>query len=163
LHQQQRDKYTFNKFSTWCPVRRFKKPVKNYWPKTVIWSPSVFFFRSTHPSHDDYGKTIGDIEKRFFAFTCQLKKLNGEILLSWFDIRFTGYKPEFNFLVGSNLGGPKISFPKISRKVKCFVCLFLYHDCRHIYCLNYIFDEFLEEKTSFDFFFSYFLLKIPIQ
>ena len=33
-------------------------------------------------THDDYEKTIGDIEKRFFAINCQLKKLNGEILLS---------------------------------------------------------------------------------
>jgi hypothetical protein len=40
------------------------------------------FLRTTTPSHDDYGKTIGDIEKKFFAFNCQLKKLNEEILLS---------------------------------------------------------------------------------
>ena len=70
----------------------------------------VLFFRLAHPSHGDYEKTIGDIEKRFFAFNCQLKNLNREILLSWFDIRFTGYKPEFNFLVGSNLDGPKFFF-----------------------------------------------------
>jgi hypothetical protein len=42
----------------------------------------VVFFRTTTPSHDDYEKTICDIEKRFFAFNYQLKKLNGEILLS---------------------------------------------------------------------------------
>ena len=42
----------------------------------------VVFFKEATPSHDDYGKTIVDIEKRFFAFNCQLKKLNGEILLS---------------------------------------------------------------------------------
>ena len=34
------------------------------------------FFKGGHPSHDDYGKTIDDVEKRFFAFNCQLKKLN---------------------------------------------------------------------------------------
>ena len=33
-------------------------------------------------THDDYEKTIGDIEKRFFAFNFQPKKLNIEILLS---------------------------------------------------------------------------------
>jgi hypothetical protein len=38
-----------------------------------------FLFKATTPSHDDYGKTISDIEKRVFAFNCQLKKLNGEI------------------------------------------------------------------------------------
>ena len=37
------------------------------------------FFKATTPTHD--GKTIGDIEKRFFAFNCQLKKPNGEILI----------------------------------------------------------------------------------
>jgi hypothetical protein len=41
-----------------------------------------FDFRTTTPCHDDYRKTIGDIEKRLFAFNCQLKKLNGEILFS---------------------------------------------------------------------------------
>jgi hypothetical protein len=30
-----------------------------------------FLFKGGHPSHDDYGKTIDDIEKRFFAFNCQ--------------------------------------------------------------------------------------------
>jgi hypothetical protein len=50
------------------------------------------------------------IEKVFFAFTWLLKKLNGGILFIRFDIWFTGYKPEFNFLVGSNLGGPKNFF-----------------------------------------------------
>jgi hypothetical protein len=70
--------------------------------------PKGSFFKSTNPSHADYGKTIGDIDKRFFAFNCQLKNLNVEILLSLFDIRFTGYKPECIFLVGSNLDGSKI-------------------------------------------------------
>ena len=46
------------------------------------------FFRSTHPSHDDYEKTIGNIDKRFFAFNCQLKKLNGEIFIFFSDYRF---------------------------------------------------------------------------
>jgi hypothetical protein len=41
-----------------------------------------------HPTHDDYGKTIGDIVKRFFAFNCQLKKLNGESLSYLSDYRF---------------------------------------------------------------------------
>jgi hypothetical protein len=36
------------------------------------------FFRTTIPTHDDYEKTIGDIEKQFFAFSCQLKKLNAD-------------------------------------------------------------------------------------
>jgi hypothetical protein len=49
-----------------------------------------FFLRLTHPSHDDYGKTKGDIEKCFFAFNCQLKKLNGEIFVFLSDNRFTG-------------------------------------------------------------------------
>jgi hypothetical protein len=63
-------------------------------------------------------------ETFFFAFNCQLKMLNSEILLSWFDIRFTEYKPECNFLEGSNLDRPKYFFPKISRKVK-FLCLLI--------------------------------------
>ena len=40
------------------------------------------FFRTTTFSNDDYGKTIGDIEKRLFEFNFELKKLNGEILSS---------------------------------------------------------------------------------
>ena len=40
----------------------------------------VVFFKGGHPSHDYHGKTIADIEKCFFAFNCQLKKLNVEIL-----------------------------------------------------------------------------------
>jgi hypothetical protein len=102
------------------------------------------------------GKIIDDIEKRFLAFNCRLKKLNREILLSCFDIRFTGYKPECNFLVGSNLDGTKIYYLKISRKVKFYVCSFLYHDCLHIYCLNYIFDEFLVVKNEFRFFLKFY-------
>jgi hypothetical protein len=47
-----------------------------------IFQLKVVFFKGTTPIHDDYGKIIADIEKRFFAFNCQLKKLNGEILLS---------------------------------------------------------------------------------
>ena len=84
--------------SSWEAVAHLKK------------KPKVVFFKGGHPSYDDYGKTIEDIEKCFFAFNCQLKKLNVEILWSWFDIRFTGYKPESNFLVGSNLGGPRFFF-----------------------------------------------------
>jgi hypothetical protein len=38
-------------------------------------------FEWATPTHGDYGKTIEDIEKRFFVFNCQLIKLNGEILL----------------------------------------------------------------------------------
>ena len=38
------------------------------------------FFKGGHPSHDYHGKTIADIEKWFFAFNCQLKKLDVEIL-----------------------------------------------------------------------------------
>ena len=37
------------------------------------------FFKATTPTHDDYRKTTGDIEKRLFAFNYQLKKLNAEI------------------------------------------------------------------------------------
>jgi hypothetical protein len=61
----------------------------------------------------------------FFAFNCQLKKLNGEILSSWFDIRFTGCESECNFLIGSNLDRRKNKFPKISRKVK-FLCFLIF-------------------------------------
>jgi hypothetical protein len=43
------------------------------------------FFKGSHPSHDDNGKTVKTIEKLFFAFDCQLKKLNGE-----FFFRITG-------------------------------------------------------------------------
>jgi hypothetical protein len=46
------------------------------------------FFRWATPSHDDYGKTIGDIRKRFFAFNCQLKKFNGEFF--YFSSDLTG-------------------------------------------------------------------------
>jgi hypothetical protein len=49
-----------------------------------------FLFRTTTPCHDDYGKTIGDIEKQFFAFNCELKKLNGKICPFSSDYRFTG-------------------------------------------------------------------------
>ena len=38
-------------------------------------------------------------------------------------------------------------------KYNFYVFSFLYHDCLHINCLNYIFDEFLEEKNEFWFFF----------
>ena len=38
--------------------------------------PKVIFLRWAHPSHDDYGETISDIEKLFFGFNCPLKKLN---------------------------------------------------------------------------------------
>jgi hypothetical protein len=48
------------------------------------------FFRAT-TLIDDYGKTIGDIEKRFFAFNCQLKKLKiKKFCLFSSDYRFTG-------------------------------------------------------------------------
>jgi hypothetical protein len=53
------------------------------------------FFRWAHPSHDDYGKTIGDIEQRFFAFNCQLKKLNGETFSFSSDYQFTGNRRSF--------------------------------------------------------------------
>ena len=46
---------------------------------SVMLSKVIFILRLTHPSDYDYRKTIGDIEKRFFAFNCKLKKLNGEI------------------------------------------------------------------------------------
>ena len=39
----------------------------------------VVFFKEHHPSHDNYGKTIDDTEKRFLAFNCQEKKLNREV------------------------------------------------------------------------------------
>jgi hypothetical protein len=50
--------------------------VKNLYDISLTLMGSYFtlslgsFFRSTHPSHDDHGKTIGDIENRFFAFNC---------------------------------------------------------------------------------------------
>jgi hypothetical protein len=52
--------------------------------------------KGRHRSHDDYGKTIGDIEKRFFAFNCQQKKLYGKFyLFDWIsgspDIFFGRY------------------------------------------------------------------------
>jgi hypothetical protein len=50
--------------------------------KNYLRSVKVIFFMWAHPTHDDYEKTIGEIEKRFFAFNCQLKELNREILLS---------------------------------------------------------------------------------
>jgi uncharacterized membrane protein len=88
-------------------------------------------------------------------------------MLIRFDIWFTGYKPERNFLVGSNIS--KKIFPKISRKVKFFVFSFLYHDCLHLYCLqvihqkySYIFDELLEEKKRVFIFSSHFILKMAI-
>ena len=108
---------------TGCQINLIKFHEKDgFLLKKIPWGS--FFFKGTTPIQDDYGKFICDIEKRFFAFNCQLKKLNREILLSWFDIRFTGYKPECNFLVGSNLGGPKFFFLKISRKVE-FLCFFV--------------------------------------
>jgi hypothetical protein len=55
---------------------------------------------------------------------------------------------------------PKIFFLRSARKLNFYVFLFVYHDCLQIYCLNYILDEFLEERTSFDFFFSNFILKM---
>ena len=68
----------------------------------IFW---INFLGGSHPSHDDYGKTIDNIEKRFFAFKCQLKKLSGEIIkLIWHQVH--RIKPECNFLVGSNLDGP---------------------------------------------------------
>jgi hypothetical protein len=52
----------------------------------------VIFFRWATPSHDDCGKTIDDIEKRFFAFNCQLKKLNREkIFRTSFDFFRTNF------------------------------------------------------------------------
>ena len=33
----------------------------------------VIFFKGSYPSHDDNGKTIDNIEKRFFAFNYQQK------------------------------------------------------------------------------------------
>jgi hypothetical protein len=43
--------------------------------------PLGSFFLGGHPSHEDYGKTKDDIEKKFFAFNCQLKKLNGKFFI----------------------------------------------------------------------------------
>jgi hypothetical protein len=85
-----------------------------------------------------------DIEKRFFCIQLPTKKLNREILLSWFDIR-----------------GPNFFLFKSAGKLNFYVCSFLYHDCLHIYCLNYIFDELLSwnKNTSFDFFFQIFYWK----
>ena len=37
------------------------------------------FLKGCHPSYDYLGKAIDDIEKGFFAFNCQLKKLIGEL------------------------------------------------------------------------------------
>jgi hypothetical protein len=45
----------------------------------IFLSSKVVFLEAImvhHPSHDDYGKTIDDIEKRFFAINCQQKNLN---------------------------------------------------------------------------------------
>jgi hypothetical protein len=56
---------------------RFVRKTPNTRPRHPL--AKVVVFKSTHPSHADYGKTIGDIDKRFFAFNCQLNKLNKEI------------------------------------------------------------------------------------
>jgi hypothetical protein len=54
----------------------------------------VVFFIGHHHSHDDYEKTIYDIEKCLFAFNCQLKKLNGE----FFVFHRTTGSPEINYI-----------------------------------------------------------------
>jgi hypothetical protein len=47
----------------------------------INFSSSKVVFEGTAPTDDDYGNTIGDIAERFFAFNCQLKKLNGDFFL----------------------------------------------------------------------------------
>jgi hypothetical protein len=41
----------------------------------------MYFLKGRHSSHDDYGKTVDDIEKRFFACNCQQKNLNRETFI----------------------------------------------------------------------------------
>ena len=122
----------------------------------------VVLFKGNHPTHDDDGQTINDIEKRFIAFNCQLKKLNRQILLSWFDIRFTGYKPEFNFLVGSNLDEPKFFFLKISRKGKLLYLFILISRLSTHLLLELYFWWIPGRKKRVSICFSNFILKIPI-
>ena len=50
-------------------------------PRTSLLGIIKYFFKGATPIYDDHGKTIGDIEKRFFAFNCRQKKLNGEIFV----------------------------------------------------------------------------------
>ena len=46
--------------------------------KVEIFSSGYFWW--AYSSHDDYEKIIGDIENRFFALNCHLKKAQGETL-----------------------------------------------------------------------------------
>jgi hypothetical protein len=50
--------------------------------RLFISNGSRYFFLGQPPLVMTITEIIGDIEKQFFAFNCQLKKLNGEILLS---------------------------------------------------------------------------------
>ena len=49
--------------------------------------------------------------------------------------------------------GPDFFFLKSAGKLNFYAFSFLYHDYLHINCLNYNFDEFLEEKNEIRFFF----------
>jgi hypothetical protein len=61
--------------------------------------------------HDDYGKTIDDIEKRFLAFNCKLKKLNGDFFLFY---RTTGSPVTGDLSITGALGHFLLDFlPKI--------------------------------------------------
>ena len=84
----QYQKYRKCHFLGAVPLRKLRRYRYSHQKNAVISHKNGLFLRRSHdgsgnffrwatPFNDDYGKTIDDIEKRSFAFNCQLKKYTG--------------------------------------------------------------------------------------
>ena len=109
----------------------------------------VCSFTGTTTTHYDYEK------KRFIAFNCRQNKLNEEIFVVSFEIRFTGYKPECNFWWVQISVDPHFLL-EISRKLT--ILMFVRTNIINVYVFStvtikiHIFYAFLKEKNKFHFF-----------